>query len=99
LDVRSEPYSRRILKHYSPRKLRMSIRPSSITRFNHRYHLGTYWHHIINITNMASIRTSKLVTTRGHTLQCELEAPFSAWVFNPRPHLRIIMYFKSCSVI
>lgn len=29
LDVRSAPYSRRILKRYSPRKLRMSIRPSS----------------------------------------------------------------------
>jgi len=48
---------------------------------------------------MASIRTSELVTTRGHMLQCELEAPFSAWVFKPRPHLQIIMYFKSCSVI
>ena len=31
LDVRSAPYSRRILKHCSPRKLHMSIRPSSVS--------------------------------------------------------------------
>lgn len=31
LDVRSAPYSRRILKHYSPRKLHMSIHPSSVS--------------------------------------------------------------------
>jgi len=31
LDVRSTPYSRRILKRFSPRKLLMSIRPVSVS--------------------------------------------------------------------
>ena len=97
LDVRSAPYSRWILKRYSTAYVHPSVR--CIPTFNHRHHRGTYWHLIINIRNMASVRTSELITTRGHTLQCELEGSFSALVFNLRQHLQISVYFKSCFVI